>query len=83
MTHSEIEKALTAYHEDQTKVFRMMAGERGLDYDKLTPEEYRLLIIEEAEWSEKIARSPACPPDEAEEDRKYAKDLREIASKII
>jgi hypothetical protein len=81
-----IRMALTDYLPDQVRVIHGMADNRGLDSKNLTVDDYRALIIEEAEFSWECdgVNRPGIDthPEDVRVAREYRDRLLEIANRI-
>lgn len=83
MTTQEIRDALDQYRVGMADAIHGMADNRGLDSLNLTADQYKALIIEEAEWCEKHATHPVVVgTDEATTETRHAQAMRDIAAKI-
>lgn len=81
-TAADIENALETYGKGRAAGIRGMADNRGLNSAALTPAQYKALITEEAEWSERFASHPAVSGEEAAGELRHAAAMRAIASRI-
>lgn len=81
MTKEQIERALIAYQPDQLDVIKQMASNRDLDPDNLTEAQYKALIMEEANFSQMVAKHTS-DADEIETHQQYAQALKAIADAI-
>lgn len=82
-TVPEIVAEIEAYRPALVPTIRQMAAERNIDPDLLTPGEYARLLNEEAEWSEKTAKSVALDDEERAGERAHAAAVRAIVARIL